>query len=330
MSSWANRHLPRKRDISQIPEALRPHIVPRAEQPQVVISETFQFKPVNEIVYPSKGRNEPVDSRPSFIRRLEPAPQPAAKELTHDGASYVFVILRHLRNSKDNDLWISSYHSIRKFYTNKIIIIDDNSTVNTVNGKLFNTEIIMSDWNGAGELLPYYYFLQNKWADRMIFLHDSMFLNRPFRPSELEGPVRFHWHFSKAAKADKRVLTYLSLLSESDDVAEFAATSRWYGCFGGASIISWDTVQQLEERYSLCTQLILSVRTRSDREAVERVLGILLFYEGIVEETSCSNFGDILEYPGAFESQNNNAETAAHVLNQNGYDSAILKVWRGR
>jgi hypothetical protein len=63
---------------------------------------------------------------------------------------------------------------------------------------------------------------------------------------------------------------------------------------------------------------------------MESVLGILLFYEGIVEETSCSNFGDILEYPGAFESQNNNAETAAHVLNQNGYDSAILKVWRGR
>lgn len=331
MSSWANRHLPRKRDISQIPEALRPRIVPRAEQPQVVISETFQIKPVNEIVYPSsKNRNEPIDTRPSFIRRLEPAPQPAAKELTHDSASYVFVILRHLRNSQDNDLWISSYHSIRKFYTNKIIIIDDNSTVNTVNGKLFNTEIIMSDWNGAGELLPYYYFLKNKWADRMIFLHDSMFLNRPFRPSELEGPVRFHWHFSKAAKADKRVLTYLSLLSESDDVAEFAATSRWYGCFGGASIISWDIVQQLEERYSLCTQLILSVRTRSDREAVERVIGILLFYEGIIEETSCSNFGDILEYPDAFESQHNNAETAAHVLNQRGYDSAILKVWRGR
>ena len=30
------------------------------------------------------------------------------------------------------------------------------------------------------------------------------------------------------------------------------------------------------------------------------------------------------------ESENNNLETAAHILRQKGYDSAIIKVWRGR
>ena len=66
--------------------------------------------------------------------------------------SYVFVILRNIQNARDNDLWISSYNSIRKFYKNKIIIIDDNSKINTVNGKLVNTDIIYSEWNGAGEV----------------------------------------------------------------------------------------------------------------------------------------------------------------------------------
>lgn len=81
------------------------------------------------------------------------------------------------------------------------MIIDDNSTINTVNGKLVNTEVIDSEYNGAGEILPYYYFLQHKWADRMIFLHDSMFMNRHFTPNELDSPIRFHWEFSnKEAK----------------------------------------------------------------------------------------------------------------------------------
>jgi hypothetical protein len=48
MSSWSNRSIPRKRDLSQIPEALRPQIVPRAAQAAVVISESFQ--PRNEII----------------------------------------------------------------------------------------------------------------------------------------------------------------------------------------------------------------------------------------------------------------------------------------
>ena len=37
--------------------------------------------------------------------------------------TYGFIILRHVRNFKDNQMWISCYNSIRKFYSNKIIII---------------------------------------------------------------------------------------------------------------------------------------------------------------------------------------------------------------
>lgn len=104
----------------------------------------------------------------------------------------IFHILRNIIHAKDNDLWISSYNSIRRFYTNPIKIIDDNSIINTFNGKLIDTEVIQSEWNGAGEILPYYYFMKHKWADRMIFIHDSMLLYRPFHNSELSHPVRFY------------------------------------------------------------------------------------------------------------------------------------------
>jgi hypothetical protein len=330
MSSWANRHTFTKRNISQIPAELRPQIIPRFQQPQVILSESFQKKE-NEVIYPDEPLSfEPIKGSYS-IKKVESRPFPNAIELSYKDQSYVFVILRNIKTSKDNDLWISSYNSIRKFYTNLIVIIDDNSTINTVNGKLINTEVIKSEWNGAGEILPYYYFLHHKWADRMIFLHDSMFLHRPFRDSELEGSIRFHWHFENTEIRDhSKITNLLSILSHSQDMldAYTQSTIPWKGCFGGASIIDLELVEQLENTYEFFSKLVMSIRTRKDRETFERVFGIVLFHEGLVDTTS--NFGNISSYPHAFESQNNNPETAAHILSQVHYDTAIIKVWRGR
>ncbi len=334
MSSWANRNILQKRNISQIPSELRPQILPRFQQPQVILSETFQQKmekKENEIVYPD-NTSKPMPERYNF-KRIETKPSPLATLLIHNDKSYVFVILRNIQTAKDNDLWISSYNSIRKFYTNPIVIIDDNSTINTVNGRLTDTDVIKSEWKGAGEIHPYYYFLKEKWADRMIFLHDSMFLNRPFQPSELEGGIRFHWHFDHAdVRNDRKISTFLSLLSQSKDVIAEISNPEflWKGCFGGTSIVDLEVVEQLEEKYEFFSKLISAIRTRNDRETFERVLGIIVYYEHLMDALPPSNFGSILAYPKAFESQNNNIETAAHIISQANYNTSILKVWRGR
>ena len=340
MSSWANRGILSKRNLSQIPEGLRPTIVTRAQRPEVIQSEAYQVKEENEIIYPS-GSNDydkslpeiNAYSRPSYLsRKVDMTPSPNAIELRHNDKSYVFVILRNIRMTRDNDLWMSSYQSIRKFYTNKIIIIDDNSTINTVNGRLVNTEIIQSEYNGAGEILPYYYFLTQKWADTMIFLHDSMFLNRPFTSIELDGAVRFHWHFDNSEIKDTRKIgTYLSMLSNYDTLLEFAnqPDSVWKGCFGGTSIIDLTIVQQLEDSYAFFSKLVISIRSRKDRETFERLLGIVLYQQQLIGE-SMSNFGNIITYPGAFESQITTPDQGAYAISQKGYNSAIIKVWRGR
>ena len=36
----------------------------------------------------------------------------------------------------------------------------------------------------TGELLPFWYFWKEKWSECMIFLHDSMYLNRPIELKE--------------------------------------------------------------------------------------------------------------------------------------------------
>jgi len=74
----------------------------------------------------------------------------------------------------------------------------------------------------------------------------------------------------------------------------------------------------------------MALRSRADREMFERIFGMIMFYERYVNDQECANFGDILRYPGAFESQHLNVETASHQLVQSGYDSAIVKIWRGR
>ena len=46
--SWANRGIPQRRDVSQIPVEARPILLSRAERPEVILSESLQYKPVNE------------------------------------------------------------------------------------------------------------------------------------------------------------------------------------------------------------------------------------------------------------------------------------------
>jgi hypothetical protein len=339
MSSWANKHVMPKRNLSQIPEQFRPHIIPRAARAEVLLSESFQDMPMNVVYNNDTNRNKTKDNKQSLdntrqyiTKKIDTSINISATELNYKDKSYVFVILRHLRNVRDNDLWITSYNSIRKFYTNKIIIIDDNSSVNTVDGKLINTEFIKSEFNGAGEILPYYYFLKNKWADRMIFIHDSMFINRPFKDTELEGEIKFHWHFDKTQYHDyRKIHSYFSSLKNTNDLLTFIIdpSSVWKGCFGAGTIIDYDTVHFLEEEYNIFTILSLAIKTRSDRETFERVLGIILFFEGIINSDNCSNFGNITAYPNAFEAEMN-YESAKHIINQKGYNTAIVKVWRGR
>jgi hypothetical protein len=92
--------------------------------------------------------------------------------------TFGFIILRHVKDDITNTYWLRCYNCIRKYYPeNMIIIIDDNSNYDYItNIDLYKTKIIKSEYHGRGELLPYYYYLHNKFFDKAIILHDSMFI----------------------------------------------------------------------------------------------------------------------------------------------------------
>ena len=254
--------------------------------------------------------------------------------LEYDNQSYVFVILRHVRNADDNYYWVTSYRSIRKLYNNKIVIIDDYSEYPVDNIELVNTEIIASEFKGAGECLPYYYFMKYQWADRMVLLHDSMCMVQHFQPSELESPCSFHFHFEQKYVTGymNDILKMISFLENHSDIRAYTCASdrRWKGCFGAAGIVSNEAIQYLETKFKFFSILVQQIHCRYDREIFERVIAVGLYYGKFMDENKSSNFCDIDVYPCNFQEQINTIEAAKENLTNHHYNFAIVKMWRGR
>ena len=111
--------------------------------------------------------------------------------------SHGFIILRHVKCELTNNYWIRCYKSIRSFYPeNKIIIIDDNSDYRFITVlEMYNTEIINAEHKKHGEFLPYIYYLNNKWFENAIILHDSVFINRAIN-FDNDKTYKFLWFFN--------------------------------------------------------------------------------------------------------------------------------------
>jgi hypothetical protein len=172
----------------------------------------------------------------------------------------------------------------------------------------------------------------------MIFLHDTMFLYRPFRPEEVDTDARFHWSFQEKDKDTEKTTTtlgrirpFLSSLRNAKGLeSTLSSPDTWRACFGVAMTVSLSVVEAIEEKYKLFSTMVMMIRNRRDREMAERLVGMVFFHEGHVTLDTCDTFGDILNYPKAFESAWSNMATARYQLEQAGYSSAIMKVWRGR
>ena len=232
-----------------------------------------------------------------------------------------FVILRS--NRDEREIWKRTYYSIRKLYVEPIIIIDDNSTVKCNDDGLENTTIIQSEFPGAGEVLPYYYFLKYKWASRMIFLHDSMLMSKSFSEEDIfQGKCKYLWYFFlQGCDINQKILTFLSKLKNSDLLIKTCNSLTWDSCFGVTSIIALDFLEYLEEKYNFSI-LVNFVKTRNDRECMERVFGIICSHEGSDDTIG----GDMHSYPCV------NICTYEDIINnpEKFKEYKVLKTWEGR
>ena len=186
-----------------------------------------------------------------------------------------FIILRHVNNKNTNEYWMHSYDCIRKYYPeNKIIIIDDNSQQNFITDKtLYKTLIINSEYPGRGELLPYYYYLQNKLFDTAVIIHDSVFINKyiDFNVNN----YKLLWEFEHGCDQINDETKMIDVFHDFELLKFYQKRNLWKGCFGGMSIIKHDYLVFINKKYDI-SKLIDYVKTRYNRMSFERVLACLL------------------------------------------------------
>lgn len=250
-------------------------------------------------------------------------------------STFGFIIIRHVNSAQTNEYWKRCYESIRVFHPDeKIIIIDDNSNpryLNNNNYPLTNCEIIQSEFPARGEMLPFYYYYHNKFFDKAVILHDSMFLNEEMDIEKIMSveDVLFLWHFTHEDdyfEQQKQIVRNSNLHFKNDLLHFHEHMDRWLGCFGVCAIITHEFMKHLFEKYNF-GDLIHHIRTKSERCCLERIFPLICYYElpGLIEQSSL--FGHIKRHPYAFHL---NYEKYLHKIDELLVACPIVKVWSGR
>ena len=228
-----------------------------------------------------------------------------------------FIILRHVNSSDTNNYWFRCYKNIRNFYPeNMILIIDDNSDKNFItNEELYKTTIINSEFPKRGELLPYYYYLQNKLFDTAVILHDSVFIQQKIDFNV--DKYKMIWTFKHNWDQIEDETMMIQLFNDDELLRFYENKNNWKGCFGGMTIITHDFLTYVNSKYKL-SKLLDVILTRYNRKTFERVIACIIQKEYKTE----SLLGDIHEYCKFGISFHNNLDTYK--------DLPLLKVWTGR
>ena len=239
-----------------------------------------------------------------------------------------FIILRHVNNKLSNKYWIQNYDCISNYYpNNEILIIDDNSNYQFITEKkLYNTSIIQSEYHGRGELLPYIYYLQNKWFEKAVIIHDGLFIHKRFSFEKVNYSAISLWHFNNSNTKQhlRNNIRLANYLKYSKFIKYHLLNNNTFnGCFGVQSFISHNFLVHLNNKYKI-QNLLYAVHTREDRCSLERIFGLLFFLETKIKT---SLLGNIFKQPSAFVYK---FENYISDIKQNKIPSYVIKVFTGR
>lgn len=221
--------------------------------------------------------------------------------------SFVFIIIRHVDSEVTNEYWQQNYKCIRKSYpTIPIVIIDDNSNLEYVYSdvSMENITIISSEFpKGRGEILGYYYFFKERWADYCMIIHDSFWIQSPIPELEtcIQNPdftVRFLCDFNMT-QGHHNFQDEINMINKLKNPGEFVAYFHQLdicrtGCFGLQSLISFSFLNKIQETFNFML-LMEYITSRNDRMLLERVFGgICCFIDNHFQENT-SFYGNILD-----------------------------------
>ena len=255
---------------------------------------------------------------------------------------YGFIITRHVISEKTNKYWNQSVKLIRSIYPlKKIIIIDDNSDQDFVKSdhNYKNTTIIKSQYPKRGELLPFIYFLKNKWFNNAVIIHDSVFIHKKINFGRIKMPVLPIWHFpdhddnpdntNRILKGLKNNTKLLEMLNVGGDfIMSFSGnkTNKWYGVFGCQCFINHDFLVKIQKKYNI-ENLLNYVSCRTDRCSLERIFALIFHEENPMLKNVRSLFGGIqtyLRWGYNYDEYHNDLFVKKRV------PKGRIKVWTGR
>ena len=236
-----------------------------------------------------------------------------------------FIIVRHVNSQVTNNYWIESYKCIRKQYDNKIIIIDDNSNYDFISKdfEVINCEIVNSEFKARGEILGYYYLYKNKYFEKAVIIHDSVFINK-YIDFEKYDKIKFLWHFTHHWDNEKNELGLLNKVKNNTHLRNFYFDkNKWHGCFGVQSVISYNFLEYITNKYNIFN-LIYFISNRPIRMNFERIFGLICSYEVDELQNDPSIFGIIHHYLHWGYTFDN------YLSDKDNLNLSIIKVWTGR
>lgn len=254
--------------------------------------------------------------------------------------NYGFIITRHVNSHETNAYWNHCVKLIRTHYPfKKIIIIDDNSNYNYIKSdhEYKNVKIIQSEYPGRGELLPFVYFLKNKWFNNAVIIHDSSFFHKHISFGNLKLPVIPLWHHAYDKENVNNLLRISSYLKNNYSIKKeitgdtinilgFSKKNNFNLCFGGQCYINHNFLLMLEKKYNL-SNLVNAIKCRTDRCGLERILGALFSIECLKNIKMKSLCGEIFNH---YKSFNYKFSDYIKDFNRKYVPEAITKVWTGR
>lgn len=186
------------------------------------------------------------------------------------------------------------------FKENTIIIIDDCSDpemleMNDID--LTNCVTVKSEFERRAELLPYHYFYKYKPFDKAVIIHDSLFIQHDIT-KEIDDveDVQFMWDFIHRWDNEVNEKELLVNLNKSDDLIKFYDDKKlWRGCFGVMSVIEHNFLKKMVEEHNFFNLLDV-VKTRTDRQSLERIFALLCCKTKNTLIKNPSIFGDLKRY----------------------------------
>ncbi len=252
-----------------------------------------------------------------------------------------FIIIRHVNSEETNEYWKECYRCIRKFYSETIVIIDDNSNQEFIKYddiEPINYLVIPSEFPQRGELLPYYYLWKFHLFEKAVIIHDSVFIQEKI-DFESANKIQFLWNFDHNWNNEENEITKLHSMTHNIYDNTFYNLLKHYldknirkGCYGVQCVIEYSFLCELQLKYNFF-ELIHFIKSRDDRMALERIFGFLCRVNSESEVNTF--FGDIHGYTYSVSKYRKmyylySYENYIYDKENNGILGPIIKVWTGR